>query len=120
MTQKQDFLLLFLLLLVFLTGCSRINSSQLKESEEKISQDIAEYEELEKKEELICDQEMIPAKYAKQCYFLKFKDCSGYSDKSIPKSELEKCVFFFLIEAVVPEADEINFRFLIKQEELTN
>jgi len=48
----------------------------------------------------ICDQEMIPAKYASDCYFRELKDCGSMSGKMIPKSELEKCLPVLLKEEI--------------------
>ncbi|MDD3284384.1 MAG: hypothetical protein PHZ07_02205 [Patescibacteria group bacterium] len=50
----------------------------------------------------ICDQEMIPAMYASDCYFLEFKDCNKFGGGIIPKSELEKCLPIYLKEAINP------------------
>ncbi len=67
--------------------------------------DIEElFAEIEKDEDQklkpICEQEMIPAEYASDCYFRELKDCEGMSGKMIPRSELEKCLPVFLKEEI--------------------
>jgi hypothetical protein len=99
---NKKFVIFTILLFIFLTGCT-LSSKEKQADNEKL--DIEEFlAELEKQEEQrlkpICDQEMIPAKYASDCYFRELKDCESLSGKKIPKTELEKCLPVFLKEEI--------------------
>lgn len=66
------------------------------------------YLEIEKKLKPICDQEMIPSKYAKDCYFRELKDCKSMSGKTIKKSELNKRLPVFLLDEIHDIANNAN------------
>jgi len=96
---KKFAILLFTLLLA---GCSSVvEQKQTEEEDWSIEELFAEIDrEEEQKLKSICEQEMIPAEHASDCYFRELKVCDGYSGEMIPKSELEKCMPFFLKEEI--------------------
>lgn len=106
-SMNKKFAILLLIPALLLTGCTS-TSTQEKQAEE--DWDIEElFAEMEREEEQklkpICEQEMIPAEYASDCYFRELKKCDSFSGEMIPKTELEKCVPYFLKE----EIDNISY-----------
>ncbi len=100
---NKKFAILLLLPLVFLSGCSVFSGQekQVRNEEwnlEEVFTEIGKEEELKLKP--ICEQEMIPAEYAQDCYFRELKNCEALSGKMIPKSELEKCLPVFLRDEI--------------------
>ena len=106
---NKSFIILLSLLLVLAVGYIMYAQEKQTENEEVYSQEkqmdnedwenfFAEVEE--ERLEPICEQEMIPARYASDCYFRELKDCDSMSGKMIPKSELEKCLPVFLKEEI--------------------
>ena len=101
MNKKIAFL--FILLMLFLSGCTASAPEQKQTDNE--DWDIEElFAEIDKEEEQklkpICEQEMIPSEYAKDCYFRELKDCESMSGKTILKSELNKCLPVFLRDEI--------------------
>jgi len=100
----KKFTILLILSLLFLTGCAISSQKEQTIDEDQNFEELFADIEREKEEELklICDKEMIPAKYASDCYFRELKSCESTSGEMIPKSELEKCASVFLKEAENP------------------
>lgn len=109
---NKSFIILLSLLLVLAVGYIMYAQEKQTENEEEYSQEnqindegweefFAEMERAEEEKlKPICEQEMIPARYASDCYFRELKDCESMSGKMIPKSELEKCLPVFLKEEI--------------------
>lgn len=99
MTKK--FTILLILSFLLLTGCSSTKQQEATNEDLDFEELFAEIDkEEEQKLQPICDQEMIPAEYASDCYFRTLKDCEILSGKTIPKSELEKCLPIFLRDEI--------------------
>lgn len=82
-----------------LTGCSNGQPEQGEEfNADDFLADLERWEE--EKLQPICDQDLIPAEYASDCYFRTLKDCENLSDAMIPKEDLAKCMPVFLKEAI--------------------
>lgn len=95
---KAAILLLFLLLF---TGCGR--DPEVKQAAENWNMEelFAEVDqEEEQKLKPICEQEVIPAEHASDCYFRELKKCDRFSGEMVPKIELEKCIPYFLKEKI--------------------
>jgi len=98
---NKKFAILFFLPLLLLTGCSTATEEKQAEEDWDIEELFAEIErEEEQKLKPICEQEMIPAEYASDCYFRELKKCDSLSGETIPKTELEKCMPYFLKEEI--------------------
>ena len=107
---NKNFIILLILLLLLTVGYIMYAQEKQTDNEEASLQEkqtddedwIEEYlkEREERRLEPICEQEMIPAEYASDCYFRELKDCESTSGKMIPKSELEKCLPIFLKEEI--------------------
>ena len=106
---KKFIILLILSLLLLIVGYvihlqeKQIDNGEVYLQEKQIDEEDWEdffTEAEEKRLKPICDQEMIPARYASECYFRELKDCDSMSGKMIPKSELEKCLPVFLKEEI--------------------
>ena len=111
---KKFTILLILLLLLAVGYIMYVQEKQTDNEEASLQEKQTDNEdwdwweelfaEMEREEEEklkpICEQEMIPAEYASDCYFRELKDCESTSGKMIPKSELEKCLPVFLREEI--------------------
>jgi hypothetical protein len=99
---NKKFAILLLLPVLLLTGCSATTEQKQADNEEWDIEEL--FAELDREEEQklkpICEQEMIPAEYASDCYFRELKACDSFSGEMIPRSELEKCMPFFLKEEI--------------------
>ncbi len=106
---NKKFTVLLILLLLLIVGYVIYLQEKQTDGEEMYLQekqaDDEDWEEFfveaeERRLKPICDQEMIPARYASDCYFRELKNCKSTSGKMIPKSELEKCLPIFLKEKI--------------------
>lgn len=105
---KNLIILLILLLLLTVGYIMYVQEKQIENEEVYLQEkqtDSGDWEEFfteveEGRLKPICEQEMIPARYASDCYFRELKDCESMSGKMIPKSELEKCLPVFLKEEI--------------------
>lgn len=106
---NKKFIILLILSLLLVVGYvmylqeKRTDNGEIYLQEKQIdNEDWGEFftEAEERRLKPICDQEMIPARYASDCYFRELKDCKSTSGKMIPKSELEKCLPIFLKEEI--------------------
>lgn len=104
---KKIITILLLLVSIFLTGCSgETKENQNTESENldevvSIEEVFAElWAEEDKKLKPICEQEMIPAESARDCYFRSLRKCDSFSGEKIPNEELEECMPYFLKELI--------------------
>ena len=111
---NKKFIILLILLLLLAVGYTMYVQEKQTDNEEVSLQEKQTdnedwgweefFAEMEREEEErlkpICEQEMIPAMYASDCYFRELKDCDSMSGKMIPKSELEKCLPVFLKEEI--------------------
>ena len=97
-------LTVFLLLpIIILTGCSGPISQQKQIDNKSLSDKdlVTMMNEVEEgRLKPICDQKMIPAEYASDCFFRDLKDCESLSGKMIPKSDLKKCLPVFLRDQI--------------------
>ena len=110
--KKFSILSVLLILVLFTTGCSTTNES--KQSQEEEEWDIEElFAEIEREEEEklkpICEQDLIPAEYAKDCFFRELKDCKSNSDALIPREDLNKCLPVFLQETIEEEMENFYY-----------
>ena len=106
---NKKIIILLILSLLLIAGCAIYLQEKQTNNEEMYLQekqtDDEDWEEFltkvdEERLKPICDQEMIPARYASECYFRELKNCASMSGKMIPKSELEKCLPVFLKEEI--------------------
>lgn len=105
---RKTLMISSLSMVLLLAGCSTISEQKQTEKEDSDIEELfagIEREE-EKKLKLICEQEMIPAEYASDCYFHEFKNCDSLSGEMIPRAELEKCVPYFLKEEIESVSSE--------------
>ena len=103
---NKNFAILLILSLLLVIGYTiylqekQTDNEEIYLQEEQINEEDWFAEVEEKRLKPICDQEMIPARYASECYFRELRDCDSMSGKMIPKSELEKCLPVFLKEEI--------------------
>ena len=106
---NKNLIILLILLLLLAVGYIMYAQEKQTENEEVYLQekqtDSEDWEEFfaeveEERLKPICEQEMIPTRYASDCYFRELKDCESTSGKMIPKFELEKCLPVFLKEEI--------------------
>ena len=99
---NRKFSALLLTPLLILTGCGHISTQEIQVEEDINIEDwFAEIEqEEEQRLKSICEQDMIPAEYASDCFFRELKACDSYSGEMIPRIELERCAPYFLKEQI--------------------